>query len=627
MIKTHTFQKGAVMRYLFLIICLISGLYGQSADEIKNSGKYLWGEGRDRVMRRADDKAIKDILSQISMEVESKFSHVIEENNEDIHESTEVIVNTYSTATLHQAQRKVDESADGSYIVLRYIEKTNVSKIFADRMRKVFDYANSGWKADRDNRVGDALKYYFWSLALLRSHPDVNELRGDVGSHQNLLLITWLPSRIESILKELDISIDQVVYNKDERRRSITLNVERNGQPVQNLDFIYYTGDSWTNFISSCKDGRGIAEYAGIAAQDVGEVRIKIEYMYEQKSRADLELYNVMEQTSLPYYASADLKIPVSKIRNRAAKPKAVEPVIVEAPHISPTPAISPGEKEAANDPSQCVMNVIKAIGEGNFSNLEGCFTEQGKKIFTDLLQYGQAELIDNGRELKLQMSELNGQLIFRSVPMKFTFPENQRVFIEDVVFILNKKGQIDALAFALNKATINDIMTRSEDFATLEQKQQTIRFLEDYKTAYALRRIDYLEAIFADNALILVGQALKPSKKNIDHMYKNLKNEDVQYIRLTKSEYMERVARIFRMNEFVNIQFEEAYLKKIGKDKNVFGIQIAQNYYSENYADFGYLFLMFDLTDVKEPQIHVRSWQPEKNAEGRIMGLEDFVF
>jgi hypothetical protein len=32
------------------------------------------------------------------------------------------------------------------------------------------------------------------------------------------------------------------------------------------------------------------------------------------------------------------------------------------------------------------------------------------------------------------------------------------------------------------------------------------INFIENYKTAYALKRLDYIESIFSDNALIIVG-------------------------------------------------------------------------------------------------------------------------
>ena len=49
--------------------------------------------------------------------------------------------------------------------------------------------------------------------------------------------------------------------------------------------------------------------------------------------------------------------------------------------------------------------------------------------------------------------------------------------------------------------------------------------------------------------------------------------------------------------------------------------------YFSTNYADKGYLFLMVDLRNPKEPIIHVRTWQPEKDPNGKVFGIEDFKF
>ena len=83
----------------------------------------------------------------------------------------------------------------------------------------------------------------------------------------------------------------------------------------------------------------------------------------------------------------------------------------------------------------------------------------------------------------------------------------------------------------------------------------------------------------------------------------------------------------MFATNEFVNIHFEDTMVKKVGGEDKLYGIQIAQQYNSTSYADFGYLFLMFDLNDALSPKIYVRSWQLEKDREGHIIGLEDFIF
>jgi hypothetical protein len=89
----------------------------------------------------------------------------------------------------------------------------------------------------------------------------------------------------------------------------------------------------------------------------------------------------------------------------------------------------------------------------------------------------------------------------------------------------------------------------------------------------------------------------------------------------------MERMKRVFGRNEFINIHFEDNQIRKTQRDDKIYGIQIAQYYHSSTYADKGYLFLMIDLNDTLQPKIYVRSWQPHKNPDGSIFGLENFRF
>lgn len=35
----------------------------------------------------------------------------------------------------------------------------------------------------------------------------------------------------------------------------------------------------------------------------------------------------------------------------------------------------------------------------------------------------------------------------------------------------------------------------------------------------------------------------------------------------------------------------------------------------------------MMDLNDANNPKIYVRTWQPEKNPDGSIIGITDFKF
>ena len=86
----------------------------------------------------------------------------------------------------------------------------------------------------------------------------------------------------------------------------------------------------------------------------------------------------------------------------------------------------------------------------------------------------------------------------------------------------------------------------------------------------------------------------------------------------------MDKLKVLFQTKEYVNIQFENNEVLA-GKYPHTYGIQIKQNYYSSNYGDQGYLFLLIDFQDPKKPMIYVRTWQPDKDSNGQVFGIQDF--
>ena len=203
---------------------------------------------------------------------------------------------------------------------------------------------------------------------------------------------------------------------------------------------------------------------------------------------------------------------------------------------------------------------------------------------------------------------------------MSFSFKNNHRTFVEDVVFRLNREGKIDELSFGLNKTAVDDIMNQTAWGDTA--RQVLINFLENYKTAYALKRLEYIHSIFSDDALIITGSVLK----NSGYGEKQLLNKRlVRYTMQSKEEYIKKLNHIFKSNEFVNLRFADNQVRKSGVGGEIYGIQIKQDYFSSSYGDTGYLFLMVDLNNPQEPLIHVRTWQPEKDPNFGLIDLSYF--
>ena len=151
------------------------------------------------------------------------------------------------------------------------------------------------------------------------------------------------------------------------------------------------------------------------------------------------------------------------------------------------------------------------------------------------------------------------------------------------------------------------------------------IEFLENYKTAFALERLEYIRTIFDDNAVIIVGKLATVASSVVPEYQTQYNNKVVIRTRYTKEQYLKNLERCFNSNEFVNIRFANNDVIKAGKGGEIYGIQIKQDYYSTNYGDTGYLFLLVDINDPKAPMIKVRTWQPEPDPVDGLFDISHF--
>lgn len=598
------------------ILLFIASGYSQnqpSEEDIKNSGNYLWGVGTGESYRQADKNALDHMISQITVQVESYFEGKTTEREGNIEEFAELVVRTYSNVTVESAKSMLLKEKRGFYTVMRYISLNDLDRLFENRERKIRAYVQSGLAAEKDLRIGDALKNYYWALVLLQSHKDRNKIMFDFPETGERLLSSALPEVINNVFADLDFTVQFIDDRPDEKYKAVHMKITYNGEPVDNLDYYTWRGTGYSNLIS-VRSGIGIAEFFGENTEKVEEVKLLVEYQYEHKTTFDLEVDAVFKNINIPYMNRCAFEIPLPRIFKDDPTPVELNADEVEYAELT--------EVEKPRKIRKTVSKVLAAVQSGETDKVFGYFTPDGLNMYNALIAGGNVKVLPQVDTLNLV--ELEAETMVRSVPMKFAYQNNSREFVEQVVFTFNEEHKIDAVSFAISDKAIADIVSRSSRFGSTEDKYQLISFLEHYKTAYCLKRIDHIESIFADNALIIVGHVVKAAEP-IDGMYAMAGNDQVEFIELSKSEYLERLRKVFNSNEFVNIHFEDNIVKKVNGDSKIYGIQIKQDYYSSTYADKGYLFLMIDLNDSLNPKIYVRTWQPERNPDGSIFGLDDF--
>ena len=590
-----------IKRLLFFLL-IFSPLWvmaqtaGQSED-IKNSADYIWGQGYGATVKEADKEALADLMSKISVQIESDF--VIDEREvntaagNDAQSTVQNVVRTYSQGTLKNT-RSVIVSEAPTAAVIRYIKRTELEKVFKDREENVLSYVYSARSAEKAGRIDAALRYYYWASCLLKSLQNPSQVKFSEDGVK-FPLTMWIPEQIRSILSQIKVEVTKV------EDQEVSLLFTYKDKPVTSLDFHYWDGLNYSN-IFSAKDG--IMQVEMRPGAPTNKFNIQYEYEFKSQMRQDPELEQVMNIFNTVNYKEATVTV-LSGNKSEQKQAQAVLQAAVSNMSVA-THAVQVAQPKMF---AKTVEQVVDAIKKKDYESVKELFTDDGYGMFDKLVHYGNASLIGNAN---LQFYQLGDRTICRSVPMKFTFKNNKRAFVEDVTFTFNKDEKIESVAFGLDKTARDDIFQRESPWSE-DVRMQIATFLENYKTAFALKRLDYIQSIFDDDAIIIVGHVTKHANKKGENQ-RYIDNEMVKYTRQDKNTYLKNLEKSFNSNEFINIRFTDNEVKKMGKGGETYGIQIHQDYYSSHYGDTGYLFLMVDLNEMDAPIIKVRTWQPNRD-------------
>ena len=201
---------------------------------------------------------------------------------------------------------------------------------------------------------------------------------------------------------------------------------------------------------------------------------------------------------------------------------------------------------------------------------------------------------------------------------------ENEKRQELTVDFLSN--GKICNVAIAIDMHRYDQIMAEKSSDIDYTRRQVIIDFVENFRTAYNRKDIDYINNVFSDNALIITGKVVK-EKPGSDLTRLTLNNNRVVYIKQTKQEYLNNLQRVFKNTKYINVKFEDIEVVQHPKYDDVYGVTLKQFWHTDRYSDEGYLFLMIDFRDADKPLIQVRTWQPYKNAEGQVVTKREDVY
>lgn len=606
-------------RALTLTILAIFTMYShaQSIDEIKKNSNYIWGEGNGTTMSDAEGEALRQMSVQISVSVYNS-SYDEESNDNSVQKA---VLQSVSSAKFTNVQMRVLEEEPNAKVFC-FMSRSEVKKMFEKRANHIVNMVDAGKTAESRMMIDEALRNYYWALVLAKTTPEpveieFNDKKGEATS--------LLPIKIKSVLAMINASVDEIQDGKN-----LILGFTYNGKPVSSLNFKYNDGQSIVGPIVA-RDGIGEASMASIPAD--GKLHLTYELRFRNEvDPTDSDIAGAFNAGILPNINSS---VAIA-IKNNSKK-KAAAPVLASAEILAAQPtndkrSIAMQNADNTDDLQQAVLAVESAISSNNPKSAFNYFTPEGYTLFANLMaKNGKVTLVGKAQNHNFIIAD--GYIIGRATNIKRQF-RNGKAFMEKLVYRFNPESRkIESVAFALTQRAENDIMNAAASWPEVS-RWAILNFMEDYQTAFALKRTDYINSIFSDDALIITGTILK-KLNNAERAFDRSKSldlggpKDIAYSQLSKTEYIDRLRKIFSAREYVHLQFEDNVTRMIdlpainGINKGAaFGIEIKQRYESTGYSDDGYLTMVFD-TRGKLPIIHVRLWQPDKN---NMMSLQEFI-
>lgn len=606
-------------RALTLAILVIFTMYShaQSIDEIKKNSNYIWGEGNGTTMSDAEGEALRQMSVQISVSVYNS-SYDEESNDNSVQKA---VLQSVSSAKFTNVQMRVLEEEPNAKVFC-FMSRSEVKKMFEKRANHIVNMVDAGKTAEGRMMIDEALRNYYWALVLAKTTPEpveieFNDKKGEATS--------LLPIKIKSVLAMINASVDEIQDGKN-----LILSFTYNGKPVSSLNFKYNDGQSIVGPIVA-RDGIGEASMASIPAD--GKLHLTYELRFRNEvDPTDSDIAGAFNAGILPNINSS---VAIA-IKNNSKK-KAAAPVLASAEILAAQPtndkrSIAMQNADNTDDLQKAVLAVEAAISSNNPKSAFNYFTPEGYTLFANLMaKNGKVTLVGKAQSHNFIIAD--GYIIGRATNIKRQF-RNGKAFMEKLVYRFNPESRkIESVAFALTQRAENDIMNAAASWPEVS-RWAILNFMEDYQTAFALKRTDYISSIFSDDALIITGTILK-KLDNAERVFDRSKSldlggpKDIAYSQLSKTEYIDRLRKIFSTREYVHLQFEDNVTRMIdlpainGINKGAaFGIEIKQRYESTGYSDDGYLTMVFD-TRGKLPIIHVRLWQPDKN---NMMSLQEFI-
>ena len=214
-----------------------------------------------------------------------------------------------------------------------------------------------------------------------------------------------------------------------------------------------------------------------------------------------------------------------------------------------------------------------------------------------------------------------------RNIPLEMK-PTGEREFGEDeyqeAVISFDKQGNVESFYLSISMNLYMNVIKSNLELTDLRRRQLILDYVEQFRTAYNQKDINFLNQVFSDDALIITGTVIQQKHSE------GFSTPKIKYNKLSKEQYIKNLRGVFARNSYIKVTFDEIEVMRHPVNPNFYGVTLLQGWTSGTYHDDGYLFLLWDFTNENAPQIHVRTWQPDKVGgkplpKDEVFSLSDF--
>ena len=448
--------------------------------------------------------------------------------------------------------------------VLMFIKKSEIEKVFASRKAKAIEFIKNADQALADNQIGDALRYYYWAFRLIGSLRYPTEVKVNVDGEQRMATI-YLQKKIEDIMRDVKFE-----YAKAVGPNTFEVKATYKDKPIRSLDFSYFAGRDASS--TNIRDGIGIVEMN--AGHKPDRMNLKMEYEYSELAEAcDKEMKSVLEATNSTALPFKQAYSPLVLDAFASSNVKEAKPVIQQSVAPLATDKAKITNSLMTKYDKNFFQPIIAAINSGNKASVQNLFTTDGFGEFSKITSYGRVSVLS---DMTLDYyASLDGTIVVRGLPVLCRFG-TRKSFNETLSFTIDPKTEkISHVSMGIGKQAMDDISMSKEGWDP-ESRKKLVDFIEDYRTAYAMKDADYLDRVFDDNAVIIIGRCRAQRATNSKEFgYRS--NRKVELTQMSKKDFVKRARSIFgnKYISYINLHFSNCKVSKMKKDREIYGLEL----------------------------------------------------